>query len=1529
MLHRGRLLLGLALLILLSSQGQSIPILDSAYENVKSQAIQSLSGTFNRKILVKEASGRILGQIVLHDVQIGPELYFDKFIINFNPIKYATSKGDIMPAITSLHLVGGRAEVIREKNGSISISNILKTGGDGPPFKAIIDFKDIEIHYKDEAGLPYKKKTIETTLTSAKGALDLRKSPKTKIAIRALGADLSSVSVIGEADIKNNAYKLKINAKGLSAKTLGNYFFPFFNFNKGSADIGLLASNDELILDVNGNVDDIPISVQGKVFNDLDVRIRFKNASSKFIKANFPELNKINVPMLPNGDIRITGQYAKPKIAASVKAFNGRIDCLAGITFAKSGPKVSINGKASGFSLSDLTGNSPGIKGQFDGSFSLDGTTSQFAALIDARLANASLWGEPVNKLSASLLYKNGGLDFKNIRISSKKGKFLGQGAMSKDRTFTLEAEAHGITLRGVGLAGKMELEIENFAGSLAFKADEAFLKSPIKNLTASGSIEIAHGRIGMQEISRGAGEIFMKRGAVSAKNMHLEQGKSRVEISGQTGAGIETDLRIDAKEAYLEDFGILGNLAQIDMQNTSGKGYLSIHAKGHLHEFTQLADLLNLNMEVRAGVSNGMFSGTQIKTASLEAEFSDGKLKNSNFYIKTYLSDLSGYLKFSKDEVVQSRVKGILDLSDLMPITARYGIIKGAGDVDFWASGPETNLQSNLNLNISNLRFNDILFDSINAGLTYNNKQNFVFFSRPLNIASGKTNLSLSGGVYPSKNPNETALNLDLTLLQSDAENTAHLLYKIYSEAAKALKPVLEDRMQIDEPKLAIKTRKTGKDNVPSDYFKEWDLNASALEKYKETVKTRIVFDKISGRASGHAKITGTAQNPTASLDITVGSGAYGSYSFDRLDSNVKINMESADVKKVSLKKGSGALNAKGSLSFATKYASIEISINDLPIDILNLIVPGELLGSFTGACNISGNLASPSYSGQFTTKPITLKGVEFKRAEAVISGNARALNIGKFILTEKNNISSMSGRINMDGDMDIKGKISGQSLGVINLFTDEIRWVNGDSNGVFHVKSQDGKINADGSLSIEKGVWHIKQLNSDIGMGRLSLEAQNGEVLLKEFSGNLYTPTNKISPFSIYGIADLQANKLDLKAVDGKISVDLPKLFSGDLFLKDVRISGPINKPALLGEVTLRDSLIYLLQAQQVGQSALPLGLDLDLNIDKNVYITTGSIDPANLSSVLNNILLNIEVAGDEIAVQGDLDQPQIKGKVAFGRGTANIFSREFALLSSTEQAKFYPLAQEKISDNYAEFSGNIIPNLNVIALVKVQSTDEKKKDPLTGFPLKKDVFVISRLTGTPLSKDKEKSIKIEFEAFEKDASQTISGYKQSTISQDGIKTLLLPDFIKGIAGEKGSGQTDANAMVADYLNSQLQMVVFRGLERQLEQSLGLESLTLNYNFGGDLRRALGSKDMSTAEKQTLGVGFVKGFYDKLFIEVHYAQALEDPSSAKQLTSINYQITYKLSPGLSVSYYKEPVSINTITEGYNKVSLRTGFLF
>jgi len=399
-----------------------------------------------------------------------------------------------------------------------------------------------------------------------------------------------------------------------------------------------------------------------------------------------------------------------------------------------------------------------------------------------------------------------------------------------------------------------------------------------------------------------------------------------------------------------------------------------------------------------------------------------------------------------------------------------------------------------------------------------------------------------------------------------------------------------------------------------------------------------------------------------------------------------------------------------------------------------------------------------------------------------------------------------------------------------------------------------------------------------------------------------------------------------LNLKPVD--FTVNLKNLYSGGLRIHYARLNGPLafdmsQGPTLTAQAQIQNALITLPSKQEEQKNLLPLNLDLDVKLARNVYVVMGDLSALDFS----NPLMNLEVTSDELVINGSLRAALLFGKIKLKRGSVSLLGREFSLLSSEQQKLFYPYDAERIKENLAVFDGteSAMPDVMITSRVDV---DNIEKDT-NGQPIHKQVIILSRLQGVIGSRDQDRGLKASFNSFIQD--KTSGNILPTAYSEQDIKVMLLPDFLKSLTGinRENNSQVNTNAVIADVLNSRAQSFIFRGLERSLEQQLGLDSLTLEYNFGKDLRQAMGVQETRSFEerKPDWRIGFVKGFFDRLFIDVKYAQVMESADIAR--TTLNYQISYKLSPICSIMYYQEPISPQQNYAGNQKMTLSAGFSF
>jgi len=359
-------------------------------------------------------------------------------------------------------------------------------------------------------------------------------------------------------------------------------------------------------------------------------------------------------------------------------------------------------------------------------------------------------------------------------------------------------------------------------------------------------------------------------------------------------------------------------------------------------------------------------------------------------------------------------------------------------------------------------------------------------------------------------------------------------------------------------------------------------------------------------------------------------------------------------------------------------------------------------------------------------------------------------------------------------------------------------------------------------------------------------------------------------------------------------------------------------LDRLLLKGEVTAHDGELTLFQ-QKAGPSGggeSPLNFDLLVQVGKNMYIETGGVGGMDVAMDLN-------VKGENLHFSGKVSSPKLAGKVVFERGKITILGREFVLLSGEEQKKYFQF--EGIGDNTAVFQGEgVNPSLYIVASARVAPSEQVAKNYQV-----KEIIVISKLSGVPNSLRPEQAINLTFSAFYED--KALQKIEKLPLPEDDIKALLLPDFIRSWVGTEASGQGNATFMAADYFNAMVKQQVFKPLERKLQTALGLESLSFEYNIGEDLKKGLGGGSADTGARSRLSLGLMKGFFDKLYIDMRYSEGFEQTAGNESsiTSSFNYQLIYRLDRIWSIAYYREPASMMDLNSGIYKTTLNAGFSY
>ncbi|MDD5594040.1 MAG: translocation/assembly module TamB domain-containing protein, partial [Candidatus Margulisbacteria bacterium] len=1392
---------------------------------------------------------------------------------------------------------------------------------------------------------------FEVRAAAVNGALDLRKKDRVKFSVS--GKIPEFVKAQGFLDLPTNKYELNVSAQKLPFEKWANYTLPLPGFRAvgGTADVSLRVSPPKTSNWAAALVGRLTFyaaaadfqnyklnGIAGDLFID-DENLALKNLTGR--------LN--GVPLALNGRLH-EGLLSVEVVSQPL--YKGRLAGHLELNLAQ-GPQLKLKADFSRFDLAALAQNTPGIEGKADGTLELTGSVDDLAGKLAAQLSPGLVFGQQMDNVSASFKIKNRVFWLDNFTATSGNAAFRASGKVTPDLTFDLAAEAFGLRLAGQSVFGKMGAVLNKFKGRTAWKLDKDFLAQPLKNLTASGEVSLSDGRIGEQQFDEASGGLSIGNGRIEVADALIKKNRSLVRLGGVTGVGTPTKLLIAGNKIDLADVKLLNFFLPAEARNPTGSASFEIEVTGELSKetrFNSFDPLLDLTVDGHLQIVSTEVDNILISDALLRFFWHERSLKLSDSRINLPNSRISLDFVYGRDGSLTGSLAGTANLGAYQSLTSRYGKISGLAGLAISLSGSLESPQIAATFWLSKFGFNEIYFDDISGSLSY--RENKISVLKPIIFKNGSDRFSLAGdlAVDPDR-PEESVLGLDFKILQADLASSYRLLYKIQGEitrrffASKQAQPF--SAINLAAFKLPDPSAFDGEDKFQlylGDSKKPYYL-AAWKNVWQQAKKTQAAApeESMGGTMTAEVTLAGKVSDLTGRLSGRLSRGFFRDYHFDLFDTRVSLKDQDIKIEKADLKKDSGSISARGDYNLKGGLR-LSLVANSLPLDIMKIAFPGkEFKGAFNMNAGLDGPLQNLRVALTAEAKNISMAGIDIDEAVITATKKDDHIYLNELSLLQGDLLSTASGSVLLShpGLISLEADLKGNTVGLMNLFTDQVKWKNGDSNLSAKVTGTLDDPKIDGTISVRNGTIYIKALESDLRNLSGTAEIESNIMTISALTGTWTGKrTNDIpNPVGLAGSLDLsnalaEKGSIDLNLIFSptRVYAFFPNLYVGVLDIKELSLQGPLSfdlsdAPLLKGKVGVNNAVVTISQPSGGGQP-FPLRLALEIDLSKNVYAVMGDIATLNLS----NILMNLEINGG-LNISGNLASPDLLGKIAIKRGTVNIFNQEFSLLTSEMRKKYSTYGSAIAEENTAAFKGEgAMPDIDVTASIDV---DNQEKDA-SGKYVKKTVNILAHLRGTIGVKEEERGLKISLSGFLEDKTKSPSEFMPAAYSEQDLKVMLLPDFIKSLAGVNqpgGTGQAvETNAVIADYLSSRVQSLLFRSLEREAEQRLGLESLTLAYNLGPKIGEAMGVKDIKGLDqaKPAWSVGFVKGFFDRLYINVRYAQGSDQAANTTTTVSqtiFNYELTYKLTPIWSIIYYREPSSLSQPTTGYQKITLAAGF--
>lgn len=1499
---------------------------------VKDEIVKQTSKIFKREVSVGSVSGYLINSVVLRDIKIaknkklsdGSIIYIKEAKIKYDTVK-AGIKKDIIPAISEIEVIDPIVFVEHYKNGDWNLLKLIEgdnTSAPPPPFLAKVVVVNGRVRFIDHLNIQNKPlaKKIEEEASRINGLINL--TQKNKIYFKS-SANVNNFPVYaeGKIDLKKRTSEIKVAARNISLKKWNSYI--------GIPVVKEVDMDGKAEIDIKAEISSQKL-LEGKI-NISDAKIYGRSANGLLTVSLLGD--KINVDIAK-------GSFCSGKISA--KLF---------VDISQKSP--ALNGRIS-FSKIDLRSLSKNLfetSGTTDGIINISGTPQDAKILGEFDAQDSVLLGERFDKIIVDSNTNTKGVTFNLIEILNNNTKITANGDLDKNFMLHLDFASDGFDLNRANLISGISGKLDKLSGNFDAKIDKIFLRKPLENMSTKIKVELRNAKIWEQEISAISADAEIDKGNINIKNISAYKNSSKIKLKGNLSSGLNANLEILTDGAYLEDFDIINRFLPHDLRGISGHLNAKLSLSGRLNfrkgDFFDLIAPLTAKAEM--SIRDGSIAGRSIKNGDFKLSLKNKALSLEKCQISSDHSKLSINGKIDENHNIKMPFDLKLDIADLQPITQKYAKISGKSSIKGSISGGLENPKVFIDFSATDLSYNDILLDALSGKIKY--IDNVLYLQGPAKLLLGNDDYLIDSNISLFENP--PSFEIKFYSKSGGLGSISQIAQMIYLEIVKrrgsfgkAPKDVVLNLTPLNIPKISsLKSSLSRWEKVKNDYeaFKlsYHPFKIMAEGKIGLYIDLKMKNGKINAKADLYSK----------------NKCRIGKYVFNDLLFSGEIKDSVLFLNNFSFKKGSGIFSAYGSSDFKEKN-DFTINAKEISIDAIdtafNFGMP--LKGILNLDSRVSGSLKSPNIASEFYVSQGEIKDIYLDGVNGKAEFADNILEIENFNIFSGKQRASLKGSIpfNQRNNINIKADLDGENAGLLLSLFKGIRWLKGEGKASVAVK---GKINDPkiyGYVKLKKSEVNISQLKSNAHELDIDISVDNNKIYVRQFSGYLKGALSKEKnlPFSISGSIDFRDAlikkkiiTLDLNASDILGSLDIANFYSGDFSASGLSFKGALSinpaenhpsLPLLSGNVILYDGRISIPKAgnQNKQKSILPFEMNISGSLGRNLYFFQG--EESFLSAELSK--MDALMSAENIRITGPITAPQIVGDVNINSGSVGILGRDFELMTSDLQEKFFLNDRNLVERNTAVFKGGsgkraIMPDLSITAKSEVSVEEEitKKEDSEKekAAPQKEKVIVITKISGAMFVE--EKPIILKFFAFKEDKTASPPKYDLMALSENEIRIMLLPDFVKSTLGlSKGGQPVEMNAIIVDYLNSRLQSYLIKGLTTNVEKILGLESFSLEYNFGRDLEKYLPTtRDETTRDDRSqIAVGFAKGFFDRIYIQLKYAQATSQASIVNS-TAINYQITWKINKNYSVVYYREPITFQDQNSTYYKMTLQSLYKF
>lgn len=650
-----------------------------------------------------------------------------------------------------------------------------------------------------------------------------------------------------------------------------------------------------------------------------------------------------------------------------------------------------------------------------------------------------------------------------------------------------------------------------------------------------------------------------------------------------------------------------------------------------------------------------------------------------NSFFIKRDQSVATGRSQ-GENLIVDVQDFPIAVLKDLIPGDRVNNIGAIAGDL----SG---NLVINLaqstvvgDVAIARPTFGRIAADEFRGRFSYNNGAVTLAESE---LRQGESRISLSGGLQAGGDRQfQFQINFDSAKIENILQALSVFNFQDFSgglqspdlATAEAVQPL---PVGLPEASLLTQLRR----------FSEIEALLQQ-QRNRSEASTLPELAELEGIISGEIVVTGSLQpglQPafSVSFDLLGQDWEAGRYTIEQVIAEGSYNNGVLTLLPLRVDLGEALVAFTGQLG---NELSGQLRVETLPVALIEPFLPElpvQIAGEVNGLVTLAGSLENPRAIGEVALIEGTLSNQPVETAQVSFSYNDARLNFGSTVLVAGTEPVEIAGSIPVplpfasvqpdSKQISLQANVQDQGLALLNLFTDQVAWVEGQGQLNVEVQGTLDQPIVIGNLFVENATLKTQALPEPL-TNVTGIAQFNGDRLIVENIQGQYNrgqlTASGVLPIFTSAAAQQLAISNPLTVSLNNLALNLQGLYQGGMS-GNVVITGTALKPEIGGEIKFMDGQVLIGESAATSPAAssgatttgIPIEFaGLRLILDENVRI-------------IRQPILSFLAAGD-LTINGTLANPRPQGVIRLQRGQVNLFTTQFTLARGYEQtARFTP--------------------------------------------------------------------------------------------------------------------------------------------------------------------------------------------------------------------------------------------------------------